>query len=251
MSLNFDVQFGVGRSLPRFRRLKYEEMDQESRRYVSWVDSVIKQHRAPILERFRVCFDIDCRFTTSVDRWIEIAMNKRVQILELEFSRVYSWDLEDTYLFPHKLLRLEKESALKLNIGFNFLKVLHLKYVDVTQEVLEYFLSSCPVLERLTVNGARNFVNLRVAGPSIALKYLVLITCSSLKSIEICDTNLVSFYFYGPFEIKMIFSNVPLLVEVSYNIYEKIPMARPLTQLSCCISQLQFLMLNIYKVVSK
>lgn len=194
-------------------------------------------------------------------------MNKRVQILELEFCRVYSWDLEDTYLFPHKLLGLEKESALKLkhlyssdtpslhscgyNIGFNFLKVLHLKYVDVTQEVLEYFLSSCPVLERLTVNGARNFVNLRVAGPSIALKYLVLITCSSLKTVEICDTNLVSFYFYGPFEIKRIFSNVPLLVEVSYNIYEKIPMARPLTQLSCCISQLQFLMLNIYKVVSK
>lgn len=194
-SLNFDVKFGVGKPFLRFCRLEYEKMDQESRRYVNWVDSVMETHRAPTIKQFRVCFDIDCRFTTSVNRWIEFAMNKRVHTLQLEF---YRETREDVYQFPHKILGLERESALKLssdssgtpsldfcgcNIRFNFLKVLHFREVDVTQDVFEYFLSNCPVLERLTLDSAENLVTVRVAGPSFALKYLALINCFGLKSV--------------------------------------------------------------------
>ncbi|KAK9919337.1 hypothetical protein M0R45_027936 [Rubus argutus] len=133
-------------------------MDQESRRYVNWVDSVMETHRAPTIEQFRVCFDIDCRFTTSVNRWIEFAMNKRVHTLQLEF---YRETREDVYQFPHKILGLERESALKLssdssgtpsldfcgcNIRFNFLKVLHFREVDVTQDVLS---TSCLIVRFL------------------------------------------------------------------------------------------------------
>jgi hypothetical protein len=222
----------------------------------------METHRAPTIKQFRVCFDIDCRFTTSVNRWIEFAMNKRVHTLELEFYRETG---EDVYQFPHKILGLERESALKLssdssgtpsldfcgcNIRFNFLKVLHFREVDVTQDVFEYFLSNCPVLERLTLDSAENLVTVRVAGPSFALKYLALINCFGLKSVQICDANLVSFYFEGALEIDLLLSNLPSLVEVSYNIIKNKPLARLLTQLSCCDSRLQFLMLNINLVVS-
>lgn len=48
-----------------------------------------------------------------------------------------------------------------------------LKLLYVTQEVLEYFLSKGPDLERLTVVCGKSLVNFRVAGPSVALKYLL------------------------------------------------------------------------------
>lgn len=42
-SLNFDVKFGVGKSLVCFRRPEDEEMEQEGRRYVNCVDSVTEK----------------------------------------------------------------------------------------------------------------------------------------------------------------------------------------------------------------
>ncbi|KAM1342937.1 hypothetical protein ACFX2F_007192 [Malus domestica] len=166
----------------------------------------------------------------STNKWIQFAMNKRVQVLELVFHIESYNRWGDLYTFPHKLLGLENGSTLKLehmrsdipslrscgyNTGFKLLRVLHFQLVDVTGEVLEYFLSNCPVLERLTVHSAfTNLVNLRVIGPSVALKYLDIKFCPYLQSIEICDANLLSLDYEGS-AINMLVSNVPLLVEVS------------------------------------
>ncbi|CAL2279559.1 unnamed protein product [Prunus armeniaca] len=80
------------------------------------------------------------------------------------------------YAFPHKLLGLEKRNlhshlpSLRpcgYKIGFHNLKVLLFKCVDVTDEVLEYLLSNCPVLEQLTVSETKSLVNIRVVHPSL------------------------------------------------------------------------------------
>ncbi|XP_050383711.1 uncharacterized protein LOC126800388 [Argentina anserina] len=166
-------------------------------------------------------------------------MNKRVQIRELVFRSVTlrgsNWMRMDrkTYPFHFKLLGLEKESDLKLthlnsavtpslhSCGgcneFNYLRALHLREVGVTQEVLELFLSKCPVLERLSVESTKSLVGLRVAGPSIALKYLELSSCHALKSVHICDTNLVSVTINSRnSEIRLLLSYEPSLVEEYY-----------------------------------
>ncbi|PQM33013.1 hypothetical protein Pyn_31494 [Prunus yedoensis var. nudiflora] len=129
---------------------------------------------------------------------------------------------KDSYAFPCTLLGLdEKEKGSSLTpfccgySGFEFLRVLHLEHVDVTSEVVEYFMSNCPTLERLSIHSATNLVDLRVVRPSISLKFLSIKYCLRLDSIEICDANLVSFVYVG-LKISLLLSNMPSLVEVSF-----------------------------------
>ncbi|TQD86687.1 hypothetical protein C1H46_027710 [Malus baccata] len=178
MNLDLDAKFELGEYLFRFMVMEPELKDQEQHRYVSWVDNVVEQHRGPTIEHFRACFYVDFRFSSLLDKWIQFAMNKRVQVLELVFYLEFSNRIsDDLYPFPHKLLGLENVSTSKLkdmhsdipslhscgyNIGFKFLRVLRFRYVDVTGEVLECHLANCPVLERLTVHFTKNLVGLRV-----------------------------------------------------------------------------------------
>ena len=96
-------------------------------------------------------------------------------------------------------------------------------------------MSNCQALERLTLIATRNLVHIRVVGLSIPLKYLEIKGGLHLKSIEILDANLVSFSYYGTEkDLSFVFSNVPMLVEVSVLFYDFTRVA--LSQLSCCTS---------------
>ncbi|KAM1033637.1 hypothetical protein TB2_036601 [Malus domestica] len=230
VTLDFDPKHELGEHYCRLLRVEPEQKDLLRQRYVDWVNTVVEQHRGPVIEQFRAYFDIDGHFTSSIDKWIQFAMNKRVQILELVFCNELRSNYKDVYPFPVQLLGLQNDSTLKLNpthsdisslhssgynVGFKFLRVLYFKYVDVSGKVLEYLLSNCPVLERLKVESANNkLVNLRVVGSSMALKYLDIQFCFALRSIEIRDANLVSFMYVGGRHINLLLSNVPLLVEL-------------------------------------
>ncbi|CAL2272511.1 unnamed protein product [Prunus armeniaca] len=250
-TLDFDAE----KTLCRLSNLRAGARDLLICRYVDWVNNVVEHHRGPMVETFRICFDLDPKFSSSLDKWIQFAMEKGVQMLELDLLSygVFPRKFFPCYIFPHELLGIKKESTLKhlcsdipslhrcACIGFKSLTVLNFKSVDVEEEVLEYFLSNCPVLERLLVDDSPNLRNLRVVGPSVSLKYLVIEQCSSFISIEICDTNLVSFTYVGC-EINMLLRNLPHLVEVCDFSYKSIGDA--FTQLSCCLSQLEILKLN-------
>ncbi|KAB2637608.1 F-box/LRR-repeat protein [Pyrus ussuriensis x Pyrus communis] len=254
VTLDFDPKHELGEHYCRLLRVEPEQKDLLRQRYVDWVNTVVEQHRGPVIEQFRAYFDIDGHFTSSIDKWIQFAMNKRVQILELVFYNELRRNYNDVYPFPVQVIGLQNDSTLKLNpthsdisslhssgynVGFKFLRVLHFKYVDVSGKVIEYLLSNCPVLERLKVESANNkLVNLRVVGSSLALKYLDIQFCFALRSIEIRDANLVSFMYAGR-RVNWLLSNVPLLVEVCVD--EQLPF----TQRSCCLSQLEVLMLAI------
>ncbi|KAI5328695.1 hypothetical protein L3X38_028092 [Prunus dulcis] len=199
----------------------------------------------------RACFDLDRRFTSSIDKWIEFALKKRVQVLVLDFVKEYGVN-KDSYMFPRKLLGLEEGFASRHCVGLKSLKVLSLNFIDVTGEILEHFLSMCPFLERLSVSFVEKLVNLRVVGPSIALKYLKLDECDDLKRVEISNTNLLSFIHTGT-AIDLRLSNVPSLVEVAITSQNNdiaslcastAFMRLAFTQLSCCLYQLETLMIN-------
>ena len=135
---------------------------------------------------------------------------------------------------------------------FMTLKVLHLRNVGVTGEVLEYLLSNCPVLERLTVSVSKNLVSLRVVDPSIALKYLMTENCTNIERIEIRDVNIVSFSYVGYCVIELLLSNLSMLVDVSLVKLRYIPdcIIHAFTQLSSFVSQIQFLTLDTKGEVS-
>ncbi|BBH09832.1 F-box/RNI-like superfamily protein [Prunus dulcis] len=217
-------------------------------------DRVVEQHRGPNIEEFRACFQLNDRFVSSIDKWIQFAMEKGVKTLVLKFSTQCGVASKNFYVFPHKLLGLEKRHVYSYipslrpcgcKVGFQFLKVLHFECVDMTDKVFEYFLSNCPVLERLTVHETKSLVNLRVVRPSVALMHLVIGICLGLQSVEICDANLVSFVCKNCENVLL--SNVPLLVEVSMSNLSSPRAFIELfsRQLSCCLSQLEILKLNI------
>ncbi|KAH0970363.1 hypothetical protein GBA52_022519 [Prunus armeniaca] len=57
------------------------------------------------------------------------------------------------------------------------LKVIRFRHVAVTGELVEFLLSNCLLLERVSLTIARDLVNLRVVGPLIALKHLEIKYC--------------------------------------------------------------------------
>ena len=82
-------------------------------------------------------------------------------------------------------------------MGINSLTSLTLLYVHVTGELLEHFLSNCPLLERLYVSNSVDIVNLKIWGSTLRLKYLHIIHCSQFKSIEVFAPNQESFGLVG------------------------------------------------------
>ncbi|KAM1811682.1 hypothetical protein ACFX12_028289 [Malus domestica] len=279
MTLVFDSEFDIY-PFHRLYEIKPELRDQETRRYVDWVNHVVEHHTGTTIERFRACFHLDYRYSSSIDKWIHIARKKQVQILELDF---HVRARENYYTFSEELLGIDQASASKLthsypeipsarfcgyNTGFKFLKALCVCKVSVSREILEYFLSNCPLLERLTVRyTTKKLVNLRVVGPSIALKYLVIESCPGLHSIEISGVNLVSFSYCGT-AINLLLSKLPFLVEVSISeepvknssdhrhrvwgihyLVSHRSVVLPFTQLSCCLAQLEILEVDIVGAV--
>jgi hypothetical protein len=207
----------------------------ERPRYVNWVNRVLEQHRGPTIDEFRVWFDLDKDYKRDINRWIMFALQKRVQRLEIHLSgfRPYVYQCSN-YTFPYQLL-------LRPECFFKSLKDLTLRQVNVSWEVVDYFLANCPNLERLFVRQSNHLKKLSVVGSSLPLKHLGVYFCSPLKSINICDTNLVSFEYAGH-RTRLLVNNAPLLVDVS--ISERTHSNLMLRRLSSCFSQLQILTLS-------
>ncbi|KAM5565065.1 putative FBD-associated F-box protein [Rosa sericea] len=222
-----------------------ERIESEIDRYLNWVNSVVKQHRGPTIQLLRVYADInDPKYASSIYTWVRFALEKRVQNFDLLLSKNRFFPKRGNEIkavfstFPHsdQLLNVDRGSALKHLCSKPDIPSLHpcayscfsafscLKYlkaldfgsvIGLTGQVLECFLSYCPVLERLKVVRPNRLANFRVIGPLIALKYLHILKHTGLLSIEICDVNqLVSFIYVGD-EINLLLKNVPQLVEVS------------------------------------
>ncbi|XP_004307296.1 PREDICTED: putative FBD-associated F-box protein At5g56700 isoform X2 [Fragaria vesca subsp. vesca] len=272
MKLNFDASNYVAGTndqgfVLNFMHLEDKLKDENMDNYVSWVNRVLERHRGSKIRQFRACFFLGFQHSNTIDEWIRFAVEKSVEVLELDFSPGTSLPLDAKGTVPcyqkdgfsQYLLCLDKQSALgqqssdipKLSsrvrdARFMTLKVLHLRNVGVTGEVLEYLLSNCPVLERLTVSVSKNLVSLRVVDPSIALKYLMIENCTNIERIEIRDVNIVSFSYVGYCVIELLLSNLSMLVDVSLVklMYITECVIHAFTQLSSFVSQIQFLTLD-------
>ncbi|WRX18399.1 FBD domain - like 2 [Theobroma cacao] len=122
-------------------------------------------------------------------------------------------------------------------VGLTSLTILHLKVVNVNQDVLQHILSDFPVLEQLSVHGLPHLVNLKYSGPSLKLKYLSISECAGLKCIEICNINIVSFIYFGR-KLILQLKNLPRLVELYVSPGYRRRLSYAFAQVSCIFSQL-------------
>ncbi|OMO99116.1 hypothetical protein COLO4_13493 [Corchorus olitorius] len=191
-----------------------EEIEEERRKMISLIDQAINSYEAIV--ELRVAFGFDKSRRYSIDKWIEIALNKRVKNLELDFKSYTMLGVKPDmyYGFPQESFSC---------IGIQFLTSLCLKYVTFTDEILGNLLSNCLVLERLHVERSPGLLNVKLCNSNslwrLRLKHFHISECHSLKSIEVFAPNLVSFeYSYWENKVTLNIRYAPQLRNVSTRI---------------------------------
>lgn len=205
-SLDFDDSLLLW--LMEYRKV-IKSYSEESDRFVRWVNEVLKLHRGPTIDEFKVCFSVNEKhFKLDIENWIRFSLRKKVKrlVLDLAHTResirvIRQYTLTDQFLRSYHL---------------DSLTTLCLNSVQVTGEVLEYVLSNCPFLEVLRVEATESLVNLKPSGPLLKLKHLEIIHCFKLENFEISALNLVSFKYYGHVA-RILLGDVPNIVEASYS----------------------------------
>ncbi|XVF70037.1 hypothetical protein PTKIN_Ptkin11bG0129200 [Pterospermum kingtungense] len=195
--------------------------------YAKWVDGVLQQLQHLLnIEEFWICSDLFEEGDPNLDRWMSFAAEKHVRVLQisLKYDKGYSSSWERCLFPTHHFTKEKAFSVTQLSLsrveicnpGFNnftFLTTLTLAYLTLTDDVCETAFSNCSILEHLHIRCVHKLTNLKLVGSSLSrLRYLELYDCDSLKNVEICAPNLVSFK-YGGINTLFAFKGVPKLFE--------------------------------------
>ncbi|KAJ9539837.1 hypothetical protein OSB04_026343 [Centaurea solstitialis] len=198
------------------------------------IDRIIRQHNNPTIDKLKICFDLDKNAKGTMSKLIKFAISKKVQMLELDFDR-------DRGFF------LDGQSFNVLVTEMKSLKSLKLKGVDVNNDGLRKILSNCPILEHLSVVGSRKLVKAEIQGKGLALKTLVLKSCDILESVEILDSNIVSFYCESLLHCTLRLVNLQKLEKIYINkLYSWKELNDMFRQMSCSVPNLQVLVFELY-----
>ncbi|KAL3500933.1 hypothetical protein ACH5RR_040026 [Cinchona calisaya] len=216
----------------------------EQRKFVNGVNQVCSSILVPKLEEFRVDFCLDQSYRRDIDLWVEFAMSKGVESLDLIFR--YPKATETQYNLSNDLCTLMNSPSGPS--GFVYMKSLTLKNVDVSGELLECFLVRCPLLCNLSVLCSRSLINLKVCGASLQLKVLNITNCTNLTNLEVSAPKLVSIQFAGRREILQI-HNVPSLLDLMIDGQAVVCITHPFILVQHNFSQLQTLVLKGYSIL--
>ncbi|XP_038701289.1 putative F-box/FBD/LRR-repeat protein At1g78760 isoform X2 [Tripterygium wilfordii] len=215
--------------------------EEEKQRYVDCVNRAMEAFQGSTIDDFQVHFDLDSKYKCDIDRWVDFVIQKGVKRLAIDLcvyaGRTYPGNV---YNFPP----LCNSSALQRTLLL--LRVLKLKNVNVSGAVIEYFISACTCLEKLTIrrSSSQDLVHLNVTGgQSHCLKKVKVFDCQHLKRICLSATNLLSFKYRG-WIIDISYANVPNLVQVFLG-GRYLDFGAYLPQLSKYVFQLQTLTLNV------
>ncbi|KAL6989968.1 hypothetical protein U1Q18_015720 [Sarracenia purpurea var. burkii] len=211
--------------------------------YVGWVNRVIQLHQGPYITDFKVNFRLSHKNSDDIDEWFNFAIGKSVQRLEVNLLG------HTTHAYPDYIYTLPDNfcSLIKTPRGLSCIKTLaqlSLKSVNVTGEIVEHFLSYCPLLERLCLSFSTLLVHLKVTGSSLRLKSLEISHCMLLQTVDIYAPNLASLMCVRFAQhSRVVVRHAPSLVDVS--IGHSFRFLRDLVAFSSCFTQLESLTLCI------
>ncbi|CAI0374256.1 unnamed protein product [Linum tenue] len=273
----FPINKGITH-LPPYAREDYVRED-----YVRRVSKVIQSYKGQILEEFRLQYCLTETHKSFIDWCIEFALSKKVRKLDLDFNLPFGAgnDIYEKHLIYMRIYNViikdvdqQKKYAFQVGAGsqaathdisspvcrsflrFESLTSLCLRSVRMTGDVLEGLLSTCPILETLTLHHVYDLACLKIAGHSLRLKHLEIVGCGDLDKIELYDVvTIVSFVLYdervrlhvllpGWSDKKFLLRNLPGLVDVSFSIISKL--VDQFRMLSSLVSQLKHLKVAVY-----
>ncbi|XP_057789466.1 putative FBD-associated F-box protein At5g56690 [Salvia miltiorrhiza] len=185
--------------------LRFDGKLMEKEKFESWVNGVLDHlHQGRYIEGMIISFEggvgMDETASTSraVEKWLNFAMQKEVQRLELNlsFEDIYRYKCPGfRYAFP-TLDELRSHSPSRSR-AFCRLRSLRLAHVQISHDVVHYFLASCPDLEELCIRLSYYIQgDLRVVDPP-SLRVLEITRCPYIASLEISAVSLVSLKYGG------------------------------------------------------
>ncbi|XP_077248187.1 F-box/FBD/LRR-repeat protein At1g13570-like [Tasmannia lanceolata] len=135
---------------------------------VNIIDQVLLHHKGSI-HKFRCSYYLhNC---SDIDRWIIFLWRNEIKEFILDISG------DEHYKVPSCLFLCREMSHLELYFcvfkppstfkGFCNLTTLDLQRVIITNNTLEWLISSCPVLERLILQNIDNITHLRIHAPNL------------------------------------------------------------------------------------
>ncbi|KAL3639239.1 hypothetical protein CASFOL_017146 [Castilleja foliolosa] len=136
---------------------------------VNIVDHVLLLHTGPI-DKFKLSHR-DLQGVSDIDRWILFLSRGSVKEFILEIWKGHRYKLHSSIYSCQKLIHLELFNCL-LNPpnnfnGFRSLKSLDLQHITMDQLAFERMVSSCPLLERLTLMNFEGFTLLNIHAPNL------------------------------------------------------------------------------------
>ncbi|PIA42322.1 hypothetical protein AQUCO_02000042v1 [Aquilegia coerulea] len=218
-----------------YRYLDYEELlSIERLKFINWVDQILKLDYRPMMDSFRLRYYIKKDSTDHINRWINMAISKRVKNFDINLSHFHTWGKclnEELYTFPDWLFTLETGSLVKLlylkscifrplNFNCSSLVDLQLCEVLIDQTCLVSFFSNCPNLEKLFLVRCHNLLGLKISGPLLKLKYVAIINCRSLGYLDIDARNLNRLEYRGK-QVNFSFLNVTQLSDVIVHLIQE------------------------------
>ncbi|KAK4481476.1 hypothetical protein RD792_012376 [Penstemon davidsonii] len=136
---------------------------------VSIVDHVLLLHTGPI-HKFKLSHR-DLQGVSDIDRWILFLSRCSVKEFILEIWKGHRYKLPSSIFSYQKLIHLELFNCLLKPpctfIGFKVLKSLDLQHITMDQGDFEDMISSCPLLERLTLMNFEGFNRLNIRAQNL------------------------------------------------------------------------------------
>ncbi|KAI3783518.1 hypothetical protein L1987_42602 [Smallanthus sonchifolius] len=214
--------------------------DLEEAKYINQVNGVINSYNHPRVQVFRIRFDLDCSYSQDIGEWIQFALDKKVEKLELDLM-----DKSCSIRDPAENYEVTLPSSSAMVGQMQCLKNLFLKGVNLSKLTLNRILKNSPHLRTLYMYGSDLFPHIRVGGHDIKLKHFKMVCCSGIESISLYGFDLVSFTYFGP-EVEFHLTDLPKLKELDIGEVSLGLENNVFSQISHCALYLQVLVLDMW-----
>ncbi|PKI52948.1 hypothetical protein CRG98_026654 [Punica granatum] len=221
--------------------------EEQFGRFVAFVDRTVMLHRSPRVFKFRLKINCSADYLQDrnlprdpeedeeadnrtqlmelLDSWLESAIQRNVEIFDLDFIACGFPGFFNRYVLPPSVLR--SNSLVEMRVAscslkfypqscMKALKCLYLEDIILTDDLIESILSTCPVLETLSLKDCYGFS--RVSCESQMLK-MVIVSPDILSEwkIEVAGPYITSLSISGWIE-RMSLGNLPSLHDATIDI---------------------------------
>ncbi|KAM7251889.1 hypothetical protein ACFE04_023772 [Oxalis oulophora] len=181
----------------------YIQTETEKTKFVDCVNHVLRSYQGVSIKELEINVDLQGLSHNVIDEWIQIALEKNVQSIMLEFRLDFRLVYPPTsYVF-----------LMKSHCGFGSLKKLFFKAASISGDALQSILDNCSNLEELKLLFCSSLQVLNLS--SLSLKRLNLWLCEyDPTDIKIYAPNLLSFTWTPSTTSKLVLESVPKLRHV-------------------------------------